>query len=68
MQTRMFIDGQLEAGQGEAFTVLDPARGRELARIPEATPAQVAAAVAAADRALPGWARTAPKDRAAIPP
>ncbi len=66
MQTRMFINGQLEAGQGEAFTVLDPARGRELARIPEASPAQVAAAVAAADRALPGWARTAPKDRAAI--
>lgn len=66
MQTRMFINGQLETGQGELFTVLDPARGRELARIPEASPAQVAAAVAAADRALPGWARTAPKDRAAI--
>ena len=66
MQTRMFINGQLEAGQGEPFTVLDPARGRELARIPEASLAQVAAAVAAADRALPGWARTAPKDRAAI--
>ncbi len=66
MQTRMFINGQLETGQGELFTVLDPARGRELARIPEASAAQVAAAVAAADRALPGWARTAPKDRAAI--
>ena len=66
MQTRMFINGQLETGQGELFTVLDPARGHELARIPEASPAQVAAAVTAADRALPGWARTAPKDRAAI--
>jgi aminobutyraldehyde dehydrogenase len=66
MQTRMFINGQLETGQGELFTVLDPARGRELARIPEASPTQVATAVAAADRALPGWAGTAPKDRAAI--
>ena len=66
MQTKMFIDGGLVAGQGEALAVLDPARGRELCRIAEATPEQVAAAVAAADRALPGWARTAPKDRAAV--
>ena len=65
MQTRMFIDGSLVTGQGEAFAVLDPATGAELCRIPEATPEQVAAAVAAADRALPGWGRSAPKDRAA---
>src|SRR6478735_8147314 len=66
MQTKMFIDGQLLAGQGEQLAVLDPARGRELCRIAEATPEQVASAVAAADRALPGWARTAPKDRAVV--
>jgi aminobutyraldehyde dehydrogenase len=66
MQTKMFIDGGLVAGQGEQLAVLDPARGRELCRIAEATPGQVAAAVAAADRALPGWSRTAPKDRAAV--
>ena len=52
MQTRMFINGQLEAGQGELFTVFNPATGAELVRIPEASPAQVAAAVAAADAAL----------------
>jgi aminobutyraldehyde dehydrogenase len=66
MQTKMFIDGQLVAGQGEALAVLDPARGRELCTIAEATPEQVASAVAAADRARPGWARTTPKDRAAV--
>ena len=66
MQTRMFINGQLEAGQGESFTVFNPSTGAELVRIPEASPAQVAAAVNAADKALAGWARTAPKDRAAI--
>jgi aminobutyraldehyde dehydrogenase len=66
MQTKMFINGELQAGQGELLPVLDPARGSELCRIPEATPDQVAAAVAAADRALPAWSRTAPKDRAAV--
>jgi aminobutyraldehyde dehydrogenase len=66
MQTRMLIGGQLEIGLGELFTIFNPASGAELARIPEASGAQVAKAVAAADKALPGWARTAPKDRAAI--
>ena len=66
MQTRMFIGGQLQLGQGELFAVLNPSTGAELCRIPEASTDQVRAAVAAADRALPGWARTAPKDRAAI--
>jgi aminobutyraldehyde dehydrogenase len=66
MQTKMFINGELVAGQGVSLAILDPASGQELCRIPEATPEQVAAAVAAADRALPAWSRTAPKDRAAI--
>ncbi|KFN44638.1 gamma-aminobutyraldehyde dehydrogenase [Arenimonas oryziterrae] len=66
MQTRMFINGQLVSGQGEPFSVLNPSTGAELCRIPEASPEQVAAAVAAADAALPGWARTAPKDRATV--
>lgn len=66
MQTKMLIGGQLQTGEGEAFTVYDPATGTEIVRIPEASPEQVAAAVAAADAAFPGWARQAPKDRAAI--
>ena len=66
MQTKMFINGGLVAGQGELLAVLDPATGAELCKISEATAEQVAAAVLAADRALPGWSRTAPKDRAAI--
>jgi aminobutyraldehyde dehydrogenase len=63
MQTQLFIDGQFVAGEGEAESVLDPASGREIARVPEASPAQVDAAVRAAARAFPGWSRTAPKDR-----
>ncbi|MFZ9311035.1 MAG: gamma-aminobutyraldehyde dehydrogenase [Arenimonas sp.] len=66
MQTKMLIGGSLQQGQGESFTVYDPATGTEIARIPEASPGQVAAAVAAADAAFPAWARSAPKDRATV--
>jgi aminobutyraldehyde dehydrogenase len=66
MQTRMFIDGQLQSGTGELWTVYNPATGAEICRIAEASPEQVLAAVGAADRALPVWGRTAPKDRAAV--
>jgi aminobutyraldehyde dehydrogenase len=65
MQTNMFIDGKLAAGQGEKLPVLNPATGAELTRIGEATAEQAAAAVQAADRAFPAWARTVPRDRAA---
>lgn len=66
MQTKMMINGQLVAGQGELFTVLNPATGAELCRIPEATEAQVMSAVRAAGIAFSAWARMAPKDRATI--
>ncbi len=66
MQTRMMIDGQMHAGSGERWPVYNPATGAVLVQIPEASPELVAAAVAAADRALPAWSRTSPKDRAAI--
>ena len=66
MQTKMLIDGQLQAGNGAMLPVYNPATGEVLVRIAEASPELVAAAVSAADRALPAWARTTPKDRAAI--
>ncbi len=66
MQTKMLIDGQLQPGSGELLPVYNPATGEVLVRIAEAGPELVAAAVAAADRAFPGWARTTPKDRAAV--
>ncbi len=66
MQTRMLIDGQLHAGSGARWPVYNPATGQVLVEIPEASPEMVAAAVSAADRALPAWSRTTPKDRAAI--
>jgi aminobutyraldehyde dehydrogenase len=44
--------------------VLNPATGKVLARVPEASRPQVDAAVRAAAAAFDGWSRTAPKDRA----
>ncbi|MDT4785296.1 Gamma-aminobutyraldehyde dehydrogenase [compost metagenome] len=66
MHTKLLINGQLVAGEGPAQPVLDPALGAPLLQIPEASEAQVDAAVRAAAAAFPGWAQTAPKDRALL--
>ncbi len=66
MQTKLLINGSLVAGEGKVEDVLNPATGKALARVAEASRAQVDAAVKAADAAFDGWARTAPKDRAAL--
>ncbi len=66
MQTRMLINGELIAGQGEPYAVLNPSTGETLTLIKEASDSQVQTAVAAAERAFGSWARTTPKDRASI--
>ncbi len=66
MNTKLLIDGKLVAGKGAAEQVLDPASGKTLATVHEASKAQIDAAVAAAQAAFAGWAATAPRDRAAL--
>jgi NAD-dependent aldehyde dehydrogenases len=66
MQTNLLINGQLVAGEGEKLAVLNPSLGATLVEIAEATPAQVDAAVLAADAAFDSWSQTAPKDRAML--
>jgi aminobutyraldehyde dehydrogenase len=66
METRQFIGGQFVKGEGPEESVLDPATGAVLARVPEASPGQVEAAVRAAEKAFAGWSRTVPRDRAAL--
>ncbi|MCG8910120.1 gamma-aminobutyraldehyde dehydrogenase [Pseudomonas sp. DP-17] len=66
MQTHLLINGQLVAGEGEKLAVLNPSLGTTLVEIAEATPAQVDAAVLAADAAFDSWSQTAPKDRAML--
>ena len=50
----------------ETLDVLDPHTGQRIGSIPAGDPHAVDRAVAAAREAFPGWARTAPADRAAL--
>ncbi|MGA8461997.1 MAG: aldehyde dehydrogenase family protein, partial [Streptosporangiaceae bacterium] len=53
---RMLIDGEFaDAGQAAVREVIDPSTGRVVGEVPEASPADVTAAVAAAGAAQPGW-------------
>ncbi len=66
MQTKLLIKGKFVSGKGEAEEVLDPATGKLIVEVPEASEEQIDAAVRAAADAFTGWAGTAPKDRAAL--
>ena len=66
METRLLINGARVGGEGAAESILDPASGTQIAQVPEASRAQVDAAVAAAKAAFGGWSQTVPKDRAAL--
>jgi len=66
MEAKLLIGGEFVPGEGPAEDVLDPAAGEVIARVPEASAAQVGAAVAAAEKAFPAWSRTVPRDRAAF--
>jgi aminobutyraldehyde dehydrogenase len=66
MQKKLLINGRLVAGQGDVEDVINPATGKVIARIGEASAGQVDAAVSAATDAFDGWSRTPPKDRAAL--
>ena len=66
MQTKLLINGALVGGEGTVERVLDPATGKCIAEVAEASRAQMDAAVSAAEAAGPGWAQTVPKDRAAL--
>ncbi|MEV6565559.1 aldehyde dehydrogenase family protein [Streptomyces kronopolitis] len=61
----MYIDGSWRpAAGGETIEVVNPADERVIATVPAGSAADVDAAVHAARAALPGWAATAPGERA----
>ena len=62
---KVFSGGWKAAAGGEA-PVIEPATGAELGRTGIASPADVAAATAAAAAAQPGWAATPHTERAAL--
>ncbi|MDR3377007.1 MAG: aminobutyraldehyde dehydrogenase [Ancalomicrobiaceae bacterium] len=61
--TRLFINGAFEAGDGAPEPVFDPARGVQVAAVASASAAQIDRAVVVAETAFAGWSRTMPKER-----
>ncbi len=64
MQNKQLIGGELVTGEGALLPVLDPATGKEVTSIAEASAEQLDAAVGAADKAFASWSRTTPAERA----
>ncbi|MGY4392848.1 aldehyde dehydrogenase family protein [Streptomyces sp. TE12347] len=63
----MYIDGAWRPAVGsDLIEVVNPADGQVIAQVPAGTEEDVDAAVRAARAALPGWAATAPAERAAL--
>ncbi len=66
MNTKLLINGKLVAGKGAKEDVLDPATGKTIASVAEASDEQIGSAVETAGKAFDGWSATPPKDRAAL--
>ncbi len=66
MQTELLIGGVFAAGENAPETVLNPRTGAAIAEVPEASEAQVDAAIAAARGAFETWSRTTPAERSAL--
>jgi aminobutyraldehyde dehydrogenase len=66
MDTSLLIGGQLEKGVGPDERILNPRNARVIAEVPEASPAQIDAAVEAATHAFEAWSRTTPAERSAL--
>jgi succinate-semialdehyde dehydrogenase/glutarate-semialdehyde dehydrogenase len=63
MRTQLYIDGQWVDGNG-TLDVTDPSDGSVIAKVATAGDAEIEAALTAAHRAAPAWAKTAPRVRA----
>src|ERR1041384_6684924 len=66
MNTKLLVNGKLTKGNGDDLGVLDPATGKVIAHVHEASEDQIGKAVQAASKAFPAWAATVPKDRATL--
>ena len=63
MDIDMLIGARLERGTEAAEQVLNPRNGQRIIDVPEASAAQIDAAVAAAEKAFASWSRTTPAQR-----
>jgi aminobutyraldehyde dehydrogenase len=64
MHTQMLIGSRFVKGGGKSDKVINPRTGKTIVSVPEATKAQVDAAVEAASKAFAKWSRTTPAERA----
>jgi phenylacetaldehyde dehydrogenase len=63
---RLFISGTFVEGGNGGYEIRNPATEAVVGEAPDASTADAAAAVAAAQEALPAWARTEPAERARL--
>lgn len=64
---KMFINGEwIEAGEAGTMDVVNPATGAVIGQCPKASPAQLDAALKAADDAFVSWSRSSGAERYAI--
>ncbi len=66
MHDQLLIDGKAVTGAGKPTAVVNPATGKTLITINEASLQQIDAAVLAADLAFDSWGQTTPKTRAGL--
>jgi len=66
MDIALRIGARFENGQGAPERILNPRTGAVIAEVPEASEAQVDAAVMAASNAFEAWSRTTPAERSAL--
>ncbi len=65
METQMLIGARFEAGTESEEHILNPKTGETVADLPEASHAQIDAAVDAAEKAFSTWSTTTPAERSA---
>jgi aminobutyraldehyde dehydrogenase len=65
-ETNLLINGNFIAGQGAEESIVNPATGKPVATVREASAAQVDAAVAAAQAAFKSWGQTTPQERSLL--
>lgn len=66
MMTDMILDGRAVRGEGPEFELIAPATGQRLTGVPQASQAQVALALQAAERAAEPWSRSSARERAGM--
>ncbi len=63
MDQEMLIGAAFQKGKETEEAILNPKTGATIVNLPEASPAQIDAAVAAAEQAFGTWSRTTPAQR-----